>query len=283
MEIFSPLPNIIESLRCSQKDHFIVCDFSPPRSANPQTLELANSLNPDMFSVSYNPGTSVKMNPVFASFWIQKITNIPSVFTLSTNDLNIQAIEGLLLGAQSLGLNNVVFVMGDLHARAISTTKVLEVTKKMNQGFDINNDKVSHSTSFCIGSTIDISKDWDHEIMLTKRKIDSGSDFFIAQAQFDIAKVVRFLESYRNVTGTHIDIPILWGVQMLAKGSGSFTNIPDNIKFDLENGKPGFDIALDIIDQYFSYGITSFYLLPSFFKTGRRDYLSAGKLISTLT
>ena len=138
-------------------------------------------------------------------------------------------------------------------------------------------------TNFCIGSTIDISKNWDHEILLTKKKIDSGAEFFLAQAQFDISKVVQFLESYRDKIGTHIEIPILWGVQMITKGSSSFSSIPDDMKRDLDLGRSGLDIALEIFDQYFAYGIDSFYLLPPFFRTGKRDYALAEELISALT
>lgn len=247
-------------------------------------MELATSLRPHMFSVAYNPGQSVKLNPVFASFYIQNKIAIPAIFTLSTQDLNKRSLEGLLLGAQILGLNNVVFVMGDtLSTNSLTTTQTIELTKKMNQGFDFNNNKLEYPTEFCIGATLDISKNWDEEALLTQKKIHAGADFVLAQAQFDIPKVEQFLEYYYKLIGTRINLPILWGVQMLMNGSKSFTNIPSDIKQDLLNGRSSVDITLNIIEQYNSYGIYSFYLSPPFFKNGQRDYALAQKVISSLT
>ena len=276
-------PNLVESLQKTNNDNFIVCDFSPPKSGISKSMELATLIHPDMFSVSYNPGRSVKMNPVFASFWIQDETDISSVFTLSTKDMNEQALQGLLLGAQMLGLTSVIFVMGDTPSvNSISTTVALELTKKMNQGLDFDNNKLEYPTNFCIGSTFDISRNWDEEVILTQRKIHAGSDFLFAQAQFDILKVEQFLEYYRKSIGTYIDIPILWGVQMMMKGSKSFTSIPDHIEHDLRGSRSSLDITLDIIKQYNNCNIDSFYLLPPFFKNGRRDYALAQELISLL-
>ena len=247
-------------------------------------METFTSLRPDMFSVAYNPGQSVKINPVFASFYIQNTIKIPAIFTLSTQDMSKRSLEGLLLGAQILGLNNVVFVMGDtLFANSLTTTKTIELTKNMNQGFDFNNNKLEYPTEFCIGATLDISKNWDKESLLTQKKIRAGADFLLAQAQFDIPKVEQFLEHYHKLIGTHINLPILWGVQMLMNGSKSFTNIPSAIKQDLLNGRSSVDVTLNIIKQYNSYGIHSFYLLPPFFKNGQRDYALAQKVISLLT
>jgi len=283
MSIFPSQSKLIEDLSNSRRNCFIACDFSPPKLDNPQGLKLATSLNPDMFSVSYNPGQSVKLNPIFASFWIQNETKISSIFTLATGNMNPKCLEKLLLNAHVLGLTNAVFVMGDSSSKTISATKALELTARMNFGLDVGNNQLDIPTNFCIGSTIDISKNWDHEISLTKKKIDSGAEFFLAQAQFDISKVVQFLESYRDKIGAHIEIPILWGVQMITKGSSSFTSIPDYMKRDLDLGRSGLDIALEIFDQYFAYGIDSFYLLPPFFRTGKRDYDLAEELISALT
>ena len=53
-------------------------------------------------------------------------------------------------------------------------------------------------------------------------------------------------------------------------------------KYQIEYGMSD-DITLNIIEQYNSYGIYSFYLLPPFFKNGQRDYGLAQKVISSLT
>ena len=102
------MPTLIELLKRSENRNFIVCDFSPPNGGNSELLSESSVLTPDMFSVAYSPGKSVRVNPVMVSHWLQNNCKIPSIFTLATRDMNKGALQGILLGAQLLGLDNVV-------------------------------------------------------------------------------------------------------------------------------------------------------------------------------
>ena len=89
----------------------IICDFSPPRSGNPEVVEQAQ-IDADFISVAYNPGRAVRTNSAMLAAAIQR-SGKNAVFTLATRDMNKLALQSQLLGAQMLGLQNVVVVQGD--------------------------------------------------------------------------------------------------------------------------------------------------------------------------
>ena len=286
------MPTLIDLLRRSKNRNFVVCDFSPPNGGNPDLLSEASILTPDMFSVAYSPGKSVRINPVMVSHWLQNNCGIPSMFTLATRDMNKGALQGILLGAQLLGLDNVVSVMGDdftetesklqSTVKDFSSTQLIKSIKDMNQRLDFKHRFLLHPTNFCIGATMDLSRDWPREILLTKRKIDCGADFILSQPLFNPDIPMKFLERYRETIGTPIEIRIMWGVQIKTKDSLSFTYVPDWITEDLDLGRAAFDIALQVVCSYQDIGITDFYIVPPIYRGGRRDYESAQALIEEL-
>ena len=264
----------------------------PPNGGNPELLSESSILTPDIFSVAYSPGKSVRVNPVMVSHWLQNNCKIPSMFTLATRDMNKGAIQGILLGAQLLGLDNVVSVMGDefteteskLQAtvKDFSSTQLIKSINDMNQRLDFKHRFLLHPTTFCVGATIDLSRDWAREIILTKKKIDSGADFILSQPLFNPDLSMKFYEQYIETIGTPIEIPIMWGVQIKTKGSLSFTDVPDWITEDLDLGRSAFDIALQIVSSYQDNGINNFYIVPPIYRGGRRDYESAQAVIEEL-
>ena len=103
-------------------------------------------LDADFISVAYNPGKSTRVNPVAAAHWIKTNLGKEVVFTLATRDMNKVAVQSLLLGAELLGLENVVVVSGDaLSRRELSLLKavadytptgLLRAIGEMNRGID---------------------------------------------------------------------------------------------------------------------------------------------------
>ena len=139
-----------------------ICDFSPPRGAGPELLEPAGSIDADWISVAYNPGRSTRVSPPIAAHWIKEHTGRDVVFTLATRDMNKIAMQSLLLGAQLMGLENVVVVQGDrLTERDLSRvrdasdyrpTELLGAIREMNQGIDFKGLRLRSPTDFCVGT-----------------------------------------------------------------------------------------------------------------------------------
>lgn len=284
--------HIIDLLRQKDNHPFIVCDFSPPRGPAYDDLFDPIDLTPDVFSVAYSPGKSVRVNPVVIANWLQHKTQRPAIFTLATRDMNQIALEGLILGAQMLGLENMVSVAGDSFSgkdsqqltmlRNFTSTEFIQCAKLMNQRLDFRKRWLNYPTNLCVGGTIDMNKDWNREIDLTESKISAGADFFLAQPVFDVHAPRKFLEDYEQRIGRKMVIPVMWGIQMVTRNSTSLVSVPGSMKQDLINGSDPVNITIHMMEKYIRNGFENFYLIPPILEGGRRDYELAQAVIEIL-
>lgn len=284
--------NLLEAINRKGKRPFILCDYSPPKGGHVDLLSEANEITPDMFMVAYAPGNSVRVNPIFVADWIQSQTNIPSMFTISTRDANKSAIQSLLLGAELKDLHSLLIVAGDKftsehinlqsEVNDFKPTELIGSIKAMNERRDYQGKALIYPTRFCVGAALDLSRNWNDEIWLTKLKVDQGCDFMISQPVFDVELPQRFLSFYKDRIGENLNIPILWGIQMVEKNTVSFAEVPKWLSQQLEDGRLAHEITIDLIMRYIEVGIDTFYLVPTIFKGGRRDYFSAQAVIEEL-
>ena len=262
-----------------------ICDFSPPRGAAHDDIDVAHTLAADCLSVPYNPGKSVYANSAFAAHSIRVATGKEVAFTIATRDMNILAAQSLLLGAALLGLQNVIVVRGDnftptdlRHTKPVNdrtTTSLISSIANMNEGTDFRGRALGMQADLCIGAAIDTNRNVDSEVTLTRRKIDAGAHFLITQPGFTPEEPLNFLEAYRRTYGEQPSIPIFFGVQMIAAASRSFSPIPQAVRIELDSGASSADTAARAIEGFLVSGITSFYLMPPILHGGDRDYESA--------
>ncbi len=266
-----------------------ICDFSPPRGSDPALLDPAREIGSDFISVAYNPGKSTRVNSTLAAGWIKANTGQDVLFTLATRDINKVAAESLLLGADLMGLQNVLVVGGDSFTekeqktvKAVNDfkpTELLAAIDSMNQGLDYRGHKLRSRTNLCAGAVIDLSHDPERENRLTRRKAESGAEFFLMQPIFDVRLHSDFLERYERTYGESLKPPIFCGLQVLAPDSRVFGAVPGWITKDLSRGRTGADIALQLLDEFVESGSRSIYLVPPIMMGGRRDYEAATGVI----
>ena len=276
---------VVERRAQDQESVLFICDFSPPRGADPQLLEPARQLDADFISVAYNPGRSTRVNSAFAAHWIKENTGKEVLFTLATRDMNKVAAQSLLLGAALMGLQNVVAVQGDRFTdRDLATvqpvtdirpTELVSSVNSMNQGLDFKGGKLRSPTSFCVGATIDLGHEIQRETRLTRKKAEAGAKFFLLQALFDPQRLEEFLDGYERTYGEALSIPVFCGIQVMTSDSLVFGDVPRWVNDDLEKGRPGEDIAIQLLNQFIDKGFKSIYLIPPIMRGGRRDYQAA--------
>ena len=90
-----------------------ICDFSPPRSGNYQDIPTSIP-DADFLLVNRNPGRAVRADSAMLAAELQRRTGKNVIFALLTRDMNRLAAQSYLLGAQLLGLENVVVAQGIL-------------------------------------------------------------------------------------------------------------------------------------------------------------------------
>jgi len=268
----------------------IICDFSPPRSGDSAVVEQAQ-IDADFISVAYNPGRAVRTNSPMLAAAIQR-SGKEAVFTLATRDMNKLAMQSQLLGAQMLGLQNVVVVQGDPfgeqdRARVVSVndyqpTDLIAAIAQMNQGVDFKQSNLRMPTDFCIGATVDLTRGIVEEAQLAARKVQAGAEFLITQPIFDVDQVARFRESYAHHVGNAGTLPIYFGLQILEKDGVVFSSVPESVRKELEGGRSGTDIALEVYEKFQEARFNNIYLMPPIKRGGARNYEAAKEFLSKI-
>jgi len=248
-------------------------------------LEQVRGLDADFICVAYNPGRAVRIDSAAMAHTIKTSADKDVAFNLAPRDMNKLAIQSHLLGAQALGLENVVVLAGDpLSERDRSlmspvndfkATELIEAIGVMNQGTDFRGSRLREPTDFCVGAAMDLSGDVEHEALLAYRKAQAGTQFFITQPIFEPDEVARFRQAYRANAGADLQQPVFWGVQVLEQGGVIFSGVPQGTREELEGGRSGVDIALEILSSLRDAGVHTFYLVPPILRGGARNYEAA--------
>lgn len=281
--------------KCAQKNGspLFICDFSPPRGADLDYIENAKALNADFICTGYNPGKSVRVDSCTIAYTIKQNAGKEVIFNLSTRDMNKLALQSHLLGAAALGLENLVVIKGDKFSLKelsavkgvddFSPTGLMKAVKAMNQGTDFRGLRLKGTTDFCVGATIDLGKGLEGETSLAHAKALAGADFFLMQSVYDVAIVQRFLELYIRRYGREFSQPIFYGIQILKRDGIIFGDVPQQMRVDLEKGRDGSEIALDLIGSFVNNGLRTFYLIPPILRGGIRDYEAAQRVLGAFS
>ena len=268
-----------------------ICDFSPPRTGETGPLRQA-AIDADFISVAYNPGRAVRVNSAMLAAAIKAQVGKETVFTLATRDMNLLALQSLLLGAQALGLENVVIVRGDplsqrdqslfREAGGVKPTELIEAIAAMNRGLDFRGSKLRAATDFCVGGAIDLGKGIEPEARLALRKVQAGAHFFITQPIFDAQDAARFHDAYAAAAGHALAAPVFFGLQVLEKDGVLFSTVPKGMLRDLESGRSGVDIALELFQSFQQAGLHNVYLVPPIRPGGARGYDAAREFLAAV-
>ena len=268
-----------------------ICDFSPPRSGDPEAVEQAD-IDADFISVAYNPGRAVRASAPLLAAAIKQRVGKDVVFTLGTRDMNQLALQSRLLGAQMLGLENVIVVQGDPFSQSdlalvqpvagYRPTQLIAAIARMNQGVDFRDTSLRSPTDFCIGATVDLGRDVQREAELAHRKVTAGAQFFITQPIFDPAEVARFQEAYSQAAGGPLEMPVFYGLQILEADGIIFSAVPQSVRRELEAGRSGVAIALELYQDFQENGLHNIYLVPPIRRGGVRNYGAAKEVLAVV-
>ncbi len=268
-----------------------ICDFSPPRSGDPAAVTQAR-FGADIISVAYNPGRAVRANSAMLAAAIKSQTGQEVAFTLATRDMNQLALQSQLLGAQMLGLENVIVVQGDPFSERdlalvgpvnqVTPTGLIASIANMNQGTDFRDAKLRAPTDFCIGATMDLSRGVEGEAHLARRKVEAGAHFLITQPIFDPAEASRFISAYADAAGEPPGLPIFFGLQVLEQDVIIFSSVPERIREELAGGRSGVELAVDLFQSFQEAGIHDIYLVPPIRRGVTRNYRAAQEVLETV-
>lgn len=186
----------------------ISCELFPPKAGS----ELQNALKivdkiaeikPHFMSVTYGAGGTSAGQTVAIAKAVEE-HNIPALAHLTCIDATGDGIEGMLGKFRDNGIQNVLALRGDA---------VTDKPREFMHASDLMR-KIYASGDFCIGGACypeghPEAGSLDKDIENTKKKIDAGCEFLVAQMCFDNNIMYNYM--YRLLRNG-IDVPVVAGI-----------------------------------------------------------------------
>lgn len=186
----------------------ISCELFPPKAGS----ELQNALKivdkiaeikPHFMSVTYGAGGTSAGQTVAIAKAVEE-HNIPALAHLTCIDATGDGIESMLGKFRDNGIQNVLALRGDA---------VIDKPREFMHASDLMR-KISASGDFCIGGACypeghPEAGSLDKDIENTKKKIDAGCEFLVAQMCFDNNIMYNYM--YRLLRNG-IDVPVVAGI-----------------------------------------------------------------------
>ena len=157
--------------------------------------------------------------------------DLEPVFQVTCRDRNRVALQSDLLGAYTLGIENVLCLTGDFialgdHPQAkavfdLDSVSLLRTARELEQGKDLAGNELAGAPSFCLGAVVNPGADpLEPQIIKLEKKVQAGARFIQTQAVFEPEKFEEFMKAV-----AHIDVPILVGIIPLrSAGMARFMN-----------------------------------------------------------
>ncbi len=198
----------------------LTCELNPPKGTDLVALfEKADRLRNtvDAFNLTDSHAARMAMTPLAVAHLLVD-RGLEPILQITTRDRNRIALQGDLLGADALGVHNVVFMGGDPpttgdHPDAkpvfdVYSSMMLEAATSLQAGSDMAGNPISGRPHFCIGAVVNPgASNLDEEIMRMGEKIDAGASFFQTQAVYEPAAFERFANA-----AAQFSVPILAGI-----------------------------------------------------------------------
>jgi len=188
----------------------ITGEVAPPHGTDYSgMLQSVRKLSPlcHALNVTDNQGATLHLSSLAASrVVLENGGGCEPIFQQTCRDRNRLALQSDLLAAWTLGLENVLVVTGDDprggdHPKAkgvfdLDSTQLLEVTKGMNSGVDMNGTPLDGATDFFMGGALfPEAEPWEIQLERALQKIEAGATFFQTQAVTDVDKFARAAEA----------------------------------------------------------------------------------------
>ncbi|NEP59704.1 MAG: methylenetetrahydrofolate reductase [Symploca sp. SIO2G7] len=231
-------------------EFLITAEVAPPKGGNPNHMvKMAQALKGRVHAVNITDGSRavMRMSPLAASVILLQY-GIEPICQVACRDRNRIGLQADLLGAQALGIHNILALTGDPvkagdHPEAktvydLDSVRLLKIIAGLNQGLAANDKTLTDGTTdLFAGAAVDPQlKSLSALQRRFERKIEAGAQFFQSQLITDFERLDKFMD--KVAAGT--DKPILAGIFLLKSAK--------NAQF-INKYVPGVNIPEAIIEQ----------------------------------
>ncbi|MFO8080637.1 MAG: methylenetetrahydrofolate reductase [Armatimonadota bacterium] len=204
----------------AERGFAVTAEVAPPKGADPsEVLAEAREIGAhvDAINVTDGQGATMRMSPLaVARLMIEE--GLTPVWQITCRDRNRIALQGDLLAADALGVENALIVTGDHmvlgdHPGAkpvfgLDSVQLLHVAGEMRAGRDLAGNEMASPLRLSTGAVVAPEADnIDLQLIKLRKKIDAGAEFIQTQAVFEPAAFARFMQR-AELAG----IPVLAGI-----------------------------------------------------------------------
>jgi 5,10-methylenetetrahydrofolate reductase len=226
----------------------VTAEIGPPKGTDiSETIHHMELLKGkvDAVNVTDNQSAVMRVN----SLSICKIAldhGLEPILQMTCRDRNRIALQSDLLGANVLGIHNVLCMTGD-HVSAgdhkgakpvydIESVQLLKIVDALNNGRDMMGNELKGATNFFQGAVVTPEANpVEPQLIKFEKKVKAGARFFQTQAIYDIEKFKEFMGFARR-----FPVKVLAGFVVLkSAGMANFLN-----KF-----VPGIKVPQELIDE----------------------------------
>ena len=273
----------------------ITAELMPPRGGDPtRSLKIAQLLKDKVHAINITDGSRAVMRMCSLAMSRLLLENgIEPVMQISCRDRNKIALQSDILGANALGIKNILCITGDSvkagdqqSAKAVhefESVKLLKQIQSFNNGIDPTYELLSdHRTEIFAGAAADPSyKNLKTIKMRTEQKKEAGARFIQTQMIMDKKYLIDFCDEISKP----LNLPVLAGVFLLKSYKNALfinkfvpgANIPDQILNRLKEsnnpGAEGINIAAEQVREFIAISqgvhimaVKSEHLIPEILK-----------------
>ncbi len=181
-------------------------------------------------NVTDNQSAVMRLGSLAASVRLKE-RGFEPIYQMTCRDRNRIALQSDLLGACSLGIDNVLCLTGDYtslgdHKSAksvfdIDSVQLLKIAKGLNEGRDMMGNALTQSTNLALGAVVNPNfEPLDLQLLKMEKKIEAGAEFFQTQAVYDPAVFERMTKKTDK-----FGVPIQYGIVIVKSPQmGKFMN-----------------------------------------------------------
>lgn len=178
----------------------------------------------DVINIPDGPRASSRMSTLVTAIMLQQQAGIETILHYTCRDRNLISMQADLLGAQAIGLRNILCITGDPPKMGdypdatgvfdIDSIGLTRMIYRLNGGYDISGRPIGTPTSLSHGVGVNPGlSGFDAEMERLKKKLDAGAEWVITQPVFDLKVMEHFLE---YLDRNRIHVPILMGIWPLS-------------------------------------------------------------------
>ncbi|UCB59536.1 MAG: methylenetetrahydrofolate reductase [Thermoplasmatales archaeon] len=249
--------------------------MGPPKGSNAEKIKNKAEIlkgYADAFNITDNQTAVVRLSSLAGSYILLNM-GIEPILQICCRDRNRIALQSDVLGASSLGVNNILFITGDHqsfgnHPSArgvydVDSIQLIKIVKDMrDEGIFESGDEIKSGKPnvFIGGAANPFADPLDYRVDRFEKKIIAGVDFIQTQSVYNLERFNQWMDEVRT-RGLDKKVYIIAGVTPLKslkmtkrmKFYVPGVDIPDDIYNKMKNTNnpkaEGYRIALNLINE----------------------------------